>query len=164
MADTKQLNNIDLNISTKVRYTINGNEDMFIELNPGDMGITARLGEAIPKLNTLSARYESLVPSEDEDVSTDESLTKFGEQFSAIDSEMRQIVNELFDYDVCSVCANGGSMLDLQDGEYRFSVIVNTLLTLYEETISEEIDKLTKKMKKRTDKYTTKDHQRRSKN
>lgn len=161
------IRNISLNVSKKERFTINGDENDFIELNTGDMGITARLALVVPRLNALSDKYEKLVSPDDvgdeSDEDTAQRLSDFGENFNAIDKEIREIINELFDYDVCSVCAKGGSMLDLQDGEYRFSVIINTLLTLYESTISEEVDKLVNKMKKHTDKYTTKDHQRRKK-
>lgn len=156
---TEIFGDITLQISEKKRYTINGNKDKYIELNPNDMGIVARAEDAIPKLNDLDNKYQSLFTNaEDED-----SISKFSEAFKGIDADIRQIINEVFDYDICSVCADGGSMLDLQDGEYRFVVIMTTLLPLYETTISQEVDKLVKKMHKHTDKYTTKDHQRKSK-
>jgi hypothetical protein len=150
--------NIQLNISNKVKYTINGDESKFIELNPKDFGISARFGESVPRLNALADQFESLSPSEEE--KDDDYLVRFAESFRRIDEEIRQIINFLFDYDVCSVCASDGSMLDLQDGEYRYSVIINTLFQLYEDNISTEMKKMEAAMKKHTDKYTTKDHQR----
>lgn len=150
--------NINLDISEKSRYTINGNADKFIELNPADMGLIARLGDCVPKLNELAVQYEELLMHDDSgDINAE--MQKFSETFKKIDAEMRSIINYLFDYDVCSVCANGGSMLDLQNGEYRFSVIISTLLTLYEDVITEETTKLANKMKKHLDKYTPKDRQ-----
>ena len=151
-------NNINLNISDKVRYTINGNTDKYIELNPGDFGIVARLGDAIPILNGLVEKYEKLAV-DDSEKDMDKAMSTFSIQFKEIDSEIRKAINILFDYDVSAVCASGGSMLDLQDGEYRFSVIITTLLQMYEDTISEEMDKMINKMKKHTDKYTAQDHQ-----
>ena len=151
-------NNINLNISDKVRYTINDNPDKYIELNPGDFGIVARLGDTIPILNGLVTKYENLAMDDSED-DIDKALTTFSTQFKEIDSEIRKAINILFDYDVSAVRAGGGSMLDLQDGEYRFSVIISTLIEMYADTISKEMDKMLNKMKKHTDKYTTQDHQ-----
>ena len=153
-------NNIQLNISDKQRYTINGNKDKFIELNPGDVGIIARLGNFIADTEILIKEYEGLFTEDSDNVDVKE----FSKQFTDIDNKLRDLINKLFDYDVCSVCAGGGSMLDLQDGEYRYVTIVETLLTMYENTISSETDKLTKKMRKHTDKYTgPQDHKRKGK-
>lgn len=157
-------NNIQMNISDKTRYTINGNKDKYIELNPGDVGIVARLGDAIPIINGLVAKYEALSVEEiPEDEPMDVTMQTFSTNFKQMDSELRSIVNNLFDYDVCAVCAGGGSMFDPLDGEYRFSVIISTLLTMYEDTISKEMEKMVNNMKKHTDKYTAQDHKRKRK-
>ena len=152
-------NNINLNISDKTRYTINNNPDKYIELNPGDMGITARLSAVIPKLNKLIEEYDKLALNADSETATDDDMLSFNEAYNNIDLQLREAVNYLFDYDICSVCASGGSMMDLYDGEFRFSVIINTLIQMYEDTISEEMEKMSKKINKHTAKYTTQDHQ-----
>lgn len=154
------MNNIDLNISVKQEYTINGNKDMIIKLNPGDMHIITRLNEIIPQLNELEREYQSLFSTAPDEEDVDGTLATFSTNFKELDSKTRELVDYLFDYNVCDVCANGGSMFDLQDGEYRFSVIINTLMTLYEETITEETKKMLNKMKKRVEKYTNRDHKR----
>lgn len=151
-------NNINLNISIKQDYTINGNPNLVIKLNPGDMHIITRLNEIIPQLNELETKYQELFNAEPDENDVDTTLATFSTGFKELDNRTRELVNYLFDYDVCGVCANGGSMFDLQDGEYRFSVIINTLMTLYEETITEETQKMLNKMKKRVEKYTNRDH------
>lgn len=152
------INNIDLNIGLKTEYTINGNKDLVIKLNTSDMGIISRLDETIPKLNDLESQYAGLF--EDNNDNAEESLSVFTTKFKELDKEARDIVNYLFDYDICSVCASSGTMFDLQDGEYRFVVILETLLNLYSDTIQSELDKRLAKMKKRTEKYVNRDHKR----
>lgn len=152
------INNIDLNIGLKTEYTINGNKDLVIKLNTSDMGIISRLDETIPKLNDLESQYAGLF--EDNNDNTEEALGVFTTKFKELDKEARDIVNYLFDYDICSVCASCGTMFDLQDGEYRFAVIIETLLNLYTDTIQSELDKRLAKMKKRTEKYVNRDHKR----
>lgn len=150
-------NNINLNISDKQKFTINGDESKYIMLNPADMGIVARLGDAIPILNNLATQYEELMIADDSDKDITDVMKEYSTKFKNIDSEARRAVNILFDYDVSSVCASGGSMMDVWDGEYRFSVIITTLMDMYENTISKEMDKMVKKMKSHTDKYTPQD-------
>lgn len=162
---SKTTNNIQLNISEKQVYTINGNKDNFIKLNPNDMGVITRFNAIIPNLESIEAKYvealESIVKSNTED-GVDFDFVKFSEILDTVDKDMREVINYIFDYDVCSVCAKDGSLFDLSDGEYRYAVIVETLLNLYEDTIAEEMKKLSERMKKYTDKYTTKDHQRKA--
>ena len=54
-------NNIQMNVSGRQKYTINGDETKFIMLNPGDMGVVARLGDAIPVLNGFAEQYDDLM-------------------------------------------------------------------------------------------------------
>ena len=157
MSKTTTTNNIELNISSKKEYTINGDKEKVIKLNPNDMGIVARTSDAIAMINELEEKYRKLFTSEEP---TDDELATFTAQFKEIDAGLREAVNFLFDYDVCSVCAGDGSMLDPQDGEYRYAVIINTLMTLYQDTISRETDKLIATMKKKVDKYVNNDHKR----
>lgn len=154
---SKTTNNISLNISERKEYTINGSADKVIKLNPNDMRIVGRLDEVLPQLNEAEEKYRNLFNADDKE-DTQTSLSNFSKSLLEIDKDIREIINYLFDYDVCSVCADGGSMLDLQDGEYRFSVIITTLLSLYTDTITEETNKMIKKMQKYTDKYTAQDH------
>ena len=157
-------NNIELNISTKKEYTINGNADLVIKLNPNDMGIIARLDEIVPMINGLEDKYRNLFVSTPDGEEPDEkALSTFVKGFKEVDAEIREAINFLFDYDVCTVCAGDGSMFDPQDGEYRYSVIITALLNLYEETITEETNKIVAKMQKKVEKYTAQDHKRKRK-
>ena len=156
-------NNINLDISEKSRYTINGNPDKYIELNPNDVGIIARMGTIIPTLNGLVDKYENLMTTsgDEENATAEESIIKFSKNFIEIDSQMREAINTLFDYDVCSVCISGGSTLDIKNGAFVFSIVINTLIQMYEDTITAEMQKMVDKIKKHTDKYTPQDHKKR---
>ena len=152
-------NNIQLNISEKQEYTINGNKENIIKLNPNDMGIIARTNAVVPKLNEAEKKYADLMIAMAESGKDDDEfdIETFSEGFTKIDAELRETVNFLFDYDVCSVIAKDGSMYDLLDGEYRYVVVVETLIELYTETIAEETKKRFEKMKRHTAKYEPQD-------
>lgn len=157
-------NNIELNISSKKEYTINGDKNKILKLNPNDMGIIARTGDAIAMINELETKYQQLFNTPEEESSDDmpsnEALTQFSANFKEIDNGIREAINFLFDYDVCSVCASDGSMFDPQDGEYRYAVIIETLMPLYADTITEETNKVMAKMQKKVEKYVNRDHKR----
>lgn len=153
------IRNIDIDIREKERFTINGDENKVIELNTADMSIISRYSVAIPKLNALADRMDNLAVEGD----SDEDIEAFGKEFEDINNGVREVINEIFDYDICSVCAKDGSMFDLSNGEYRFIVIIDTLFSLYDKTITEESKKLQKRIKSHTAKYLPKDHQRKGK-
>lgn len=152
-------NNIQLNISEKQEYTINGNKENVIKLNPSDMGIIARTNAVMQKLNDAEKNYADLMIKIAESGKDDEEFdfNAFSEGFTKINDEMKEMVNFIFDYDICSVCAKDGSMFDLCDGEYRYVVIMETLIPMYTDTIQEEMKKRVEKMKKHTAKYEPQD-------
>ena len=159
MSGATTLHNIDLALRKKERFTINGNEDKYIELNTGDTGISARFADAIPKINDWISKVETLSFATD----SEEESQAFADGFREADKAIRDIVNHIFDYDVCGVCVgDGGSMFDLSNGEFTFEIIIETLFALYEDTINAESKKLAKRIKSHTDKYIPQDRKRKS--
>lgn len=155
-------NNIVLDLGAK-EFTINNNPDMKVYLNPNDMGIVTRIQETIPRVNELEFEYMSVYDGDNEEINQDdpdELVKVFAEKIKTIDAEMRECINYIFDYDVCSVVKSSGTVLDLYNGEYAFGIIISTLLDLYSDTITKETNKLVAKMKKRVEKYTAQDHKR----
>lgn len=151
-------NNITLNVQKKEKFTINNEEDRFVELNTNDMSILARYGESIPKINDAINKMEELnVEGED-----DEAIIEFSTKFKELDQSIRDIVDYIFDYPVSEPCAYGGSMFDLQDSNFRFETIIETLFNLYDADITSESQKLQKRIKSHTDKYLPKDHKRKA--
>lgn len=140
---------IDLSITRKKRFRIDGDDNRIIELNTSDMTILNRLDEADKQLHELAdkANFGSAETDDDADVVR---------ELLATDKQMRDIIDYLFDAPVSDVCAPDGSMYDPFNGKYRFEHIMETLFALYEQNISEEIKKMRRNVQKHTDKYTKK--------
>lgn len=138
---------IDLSVTKKKQFRIDGDDNRIIELNTSDMTIIERLNEVYPKLESLSARTAEL---SDDDVEGGIKALK------DIDKEMRELLDYTFDSPISSVCAPDGSMYDLFNGEFRFEHIITVLLNLYEDNISKEFNNMEKRINKHTAKYTKK--------
>lgn len=137
---------IDLSITKKKQFRIDKDDKRILELNTSDTNILSRLNEIYPKMDELSEKATVL----GEDMDTDIAVLK------EIDTELRSHIDYLFDSNVSEICAPDGSMFDLFNGMFRFEHILNALFPLYENNIDEEYNKLTKRMSKHTDKYTSK--------
>lgn len=142
---------IDLSITRKKRFRIDGDDNRIIELNTSDMTILNRLDEADKQLRELAdkATFGMSETGEDDNADTVKELL-------ATDKQMRAIIDYLFDAPVSDVCAPDGSMYDPFNGKYRFEHIMEILFALYEKNISEEIKKMRRNVQKHTDKYTKK--------
>ena len=138
---------IDLSVTKKKQFRIDGDDNRIIELNTSDMTIIERLNEVYPKLESLSARTAEL---SDDDVEGGIKALK------DVDKEMRELIDYTFDSPISSVCAPDGSMYDLFNGEFRFEHIITVLLNLYEDNISKEFNSMEKRINKHTAKYTKK--------
>ena len=141
---------IDLSITRKKRFRIDGDDNRIIELNTSDMTILNRLDEADKQLRELADKA-TFGMSETEDDDTDAV-----KELLATDKQMRAIIDYLFDAPVSDICAPDGSMYDPFNGKYRFEHIMEILFALYEKNISEEIKKMRRNVQKHTDKYTKK--------
>lgn len=155
--NTQTVVDIKLDIQTRRKYRINGDDNLIIELNPADFGIISRYEKAIVSLNDLLEAVMTIDFMEEP--SADDPAIK---QFEEADAKARELVNEVFNYDVCSVCAEGGSMFDLCNGKYRFEEIMVQLFQLYDDAIQKEQKKLEARIRKHTDKYTPTDHRKKS--
>ena len=70
---------------------------------------------------------------------------------------MRDILDSLFQSNVSEVCAPTGSLLDPIGGAYRWEIILDSLIDLYNDSIKEEMrkteDKNAARVKAHTSKY-----------
>ena len=135
---------IDLSVIKKKKFRINGDNNKILELNVSDMGIVARLGEAYPKLEALQKKVGDFA-----DTASEADIAK---KLEEIDSEMRELIDFIFDSNVSEICASDGSMYDPINGMFRYEHIMDTLTTLYESNLNAEF----KKMKARVNKYAKK--------
>ena len=140
-------NNITPNISLGIKkksFTIDGDENRVIYIDPTDMGIIGRM-------EAFSADIDPLLKSL-KDVGEDGLVAKISE----VDGILREKINQAFDYDVCSVCVPCGTMLDAVDGKFKFEIVVDALSQVYVDNISSEMQKVTARMAEHTKKYVHK--------
>lgn len=158
MAGVNNQNNvidIDLSVTRKQRFRINEDDSRILELNISDMNIVVRLRDSYPKLNDLAVEVGTLYEDDDNEDDISE-IVKFGNQLESIDNKMRELVDYIFDSNVSEICAPDGSMYDVFNGQFRFEIIIEKLIGLYEENIGAEYKKLSTRIQKHTDKYVKK--------
>lgn len=145
---------IDLSITNKKRFRIDGDNKRILYLNTSDFGVISRLKETYPKLTSLA----SDVSGEEFDIKSDdteyEKLEKASRFVDTIDQKMRKLVDYIFSSNVSEVCAPDGTMYDLFNGKFRFEHIIEKLADLYDKQVRSEYSKMSSRMKKHTSKYT----------
>lgn len=150
--------NLDLSETARTKIWVNGDCTKVLELNLTDLGIMGRAKDAMKELDELQAEANALVSAEVPDnLETEEDNKKFDEvieTFRNIDNKMRKIVNEIFDFDVCDICCDGGSMYDPIGGQYRYEYIIDRIMALYGDSWEKETKLSKDRMKSHTAKYT----------
>jgi hypothetical protein len=151
---------LDLSVTRKKRFRFDKDNNRIVELNTSDMNILARMSEAYPKLTEQQKKAANLMEGieiKDEDVDN-ENLVKevatISERLKAIDQEMRDLIDFMFNAPVSDVAAPDGSMYDPYEGSFRFEYIITLLSKQYENNLQAEFNKMSKQMEKHTAKYT----------
>ena len=157
MGKTLENNVIDIDLSAlrKKRIRIDGDDNKIIEINVSDMGVINRLQEAYDRLISLANTYnlqeeESKAEADDDDFDVGKTV----ETLRILDKEMRELVDFVFQANVSEVCASDGTMADPVNGQFRFEYIIEKFLAVYDKNFTEEFKKMSKNVKKRTNKYT----------
>lgn len=150
---------LNLDIVRKKRFRIDNDDNRILELNTSDLNILARLKETYPKLvNLANSAFKDLPEvdstAENYNFLTDEATSNVIDTLKKCDAEMRELVDYIFDANVSELCVPDGSMYDPINGALRFEHIIDKLASLYESNISSEMDAISKRVKKHTDKYT----------
>ena len=145
---------VDLTVTRKKRFNVNlgTNTHNVLELNTSDMSVLTRLEDLYPKLQQLG--QEASLQKVSNDDKNEVTTSQLAQVLKKIDTQMREIVDEIFDSNVSEVCAPDGSMFDPFNGEFRYEHIIQTLSKLYEANISTEFIKMSDRLKKKTAKYT----------
>lgn len=158
----EEIIDIDLSPTRKKKFRIDGDATRIIELNISDMGIVSRIADSYSKLDELSKKALEIEADSDvmENAETaeerDSAMVSLGSSIKEIDTEMRKIIDEIFDSNVSEVCVPSGSMFDPFNGKLRYEYIMDALLPHYEENISSEAKKVKANVAKHTAKYTNK--------
>lgn len=144
---------IDLSVIKKKRFRINGDNAKILELNVSDMGIVSRLNDAYPKLMALQDKVSSLGEIDDS-LDDQEKMSLTAEKLNEIDTEMRELLDYIFQSNVSEICGSDGSMYDPIDGTFRYEHIITALVKLYETNLDEEFKRMKARISKHTEKYT----------
>ena len=151
---------LDLQVTRKKRFRFNKDDNRILELNTSDMNIVARISEAYPKLNALQEKASKLMEGLNPDENKDDpealiqDVATMATRLKEVDTEMRQLLDYMFDSNVSEITAPDGSMYDPFNGSFRFEYIITLLMKQYEENLQSEFGKMEKQLKKHTAKYT----------
>lgn len=151
---------ITFDVKTREQFLVDGDESKVIELDINDVNLVNRLTDAIPKMQELDKRWTALNQevSIDPDNAVEENLeevNKFSSNFKAIESEIRDILDEVFDSAGMSDTILGTtSAFSPVNGKFKYEQIIDVLVRLYEKNIQKEAEKFNRaKVKKKTAKY-----------
>ncbi len=150
---------LDLRLSSRKRFRIDGDDNRVLELNTSDLNLITRLRSAYPQLKDIAQNAfkdlpDAVIEDENYDFMEDEATSKLSEALQDADTKMRSLLDYIFDSNVSELCAPYGSMFDPVNGKLRFEHIIDTLAPLYETDISTEMNKVTANVSKHTAKYT----------
>lgn len=150
---------LDLRLSGRKRFRIDGDDNRVLELNTSDLNLITRLRSAYPQLKDIAQNAfkdlpDAVIEDENYDFMKDDATSKLSEALHDADTKMRSLLDYIFDSNVSELCAPHGSMFDPVNGKLRFEHIIDTLAPLYETDISTEMNKVTANVSKHTAKYT----------
>ena len=146
---------LDLSITQKKKFRFDKDDNRIVEINTSDMTLMQRASVAYPKLQELQTKASKLTDGVnlDED-SALAGITTMAERLSTVDTEMRELIDYMFDAPVSAAAAPEGSMYDPFNGSFRHEHIIAVVMQQYENNLQSEFKKMEKQLKKHTDKYT----------
>jgi hypothetical protein len=149
---------LDLSVTRKKKLRFGKDDSRIVEVNTSDMNIIQRVNDAYPKLQELQAKSMKLtegIDTEDEsEATTLKNMATMAERLTAVDAEMRELLDYMFGAPVSAAAAPDGSMYDPFNGSFRYEHIVAVMMGQYESNLQSEFKKMEKQLKKHTDKYT----------
>jgi len=146
------IENIDLSVFNKKKFSINGNPDQIIELDTSDLNILQRIKDQYPVLEKLSKDVSDKVPNAD-GLTDEQLLNTAADTLKDIDKRMRECIDIIFDSPVSDICVPSGSMYDPVNGKFRFEHLIDVLISLYNDNLSKEVKKIQSRVSKHTSKY-----------
>ena len=146
---------LDLSITSKKKFRFDKDDNRIVEINTSDMNLMQRVSTAYPKLQELQDKASKLTEGiEIESSEALNGLSTMAERLSAVDAEMRELLDYMFDAPVSKAAAPNGSMYDPFNGSFRFEHIIALVMKQYEDNLQSEFGKMEKQLKSHTDKYT----------
>lgn len=155
---TNSVNNeiidLDLSITKKKKFRFDKDDNRIVEINTSDMNLMQRVEATYPKLQALQEKATKLTEGIEDEADTMITISTMAERLTAIDTEMRELLDYMFDAPVSAAAAPSGSMYDPFNGSFRYEHIVAIVMKQYEDNLQSEFKKMEKQLKKHTDKYT----------
>ena len=158
---TNSVNNeiidLDLSVTKKKKFRFDRDDNRIVEINTSDMNLMQRVNVAYPKLQALQDKASKLtegIDIDESDANTLHGIATMAERLTEVDTEMRNLLDYMFDAPVSAAAAPSGSMYDPFNGSFRFEHIIAIMMTQYEENLQSEFSKMERQMKSHTDKYT----------
>ena len=146
---------LDLSVTKKKKLRFDKDDSRVVEVNTSDMNLMQRVNVAYPKLQALQEKAgkltEGIVIDEE---SALEGIATMAERLHAVDTEMRELIDYMFDAPVSKAAAPDGSMYDPFGGSFRYEHIIAVLMKQYEDNLQSEFAQMEKQLKRHTDKYT----------
>ena len=151
-------NIIDISLPIEKRAFRFGQDDnRIVYINTSDFGFMERLPEAYKKLEELQGRVSEVTEGINGDAEELEevmsSMSTMGSRLKVLDTEMRDVIDTLFQAPVSAAAAPDGSMYDLFEGSPRYDLILAVLIEQFGKRYSDEFKKVKEKVKKHTGKY-----------
>lgn len=156
---TNDVIDLDLSVTKKKKFRFDKDDNRIVEINTSDMNLMQRVSEAYPKLQELQTKASKLtegleVENPESESAAIEDIATMAERLSAVDTEMRELLDYMFDAPVSAAAAPSGSMYDPFNGSFRYEHIITAVMKQYEDNLQSEFSKMEKQLKKHTDKYT----------
>lgn len=150
---------LDLSVTKKKKFRFDRDDNRVVEVNTSDMNLMQRVNVAYPKLQDLQHKAAKLTEGIDIDETSSEAgaldgLATMAERLSAVDTEMRELMDYMFNAPVSQAAAPDGSMYDPFNGSFRYEHIIALMMQQYEDNLQSEFSKMEKQLKQHTDKYT----------
>lgn len=149
---------LDLSITKKKKFRFDKDDTRVVEINTSDMNLMQRVNVAYPKLQNLQEKASKLTEGIDMENATEsraiDGIAVMAERLSAVDAEMREMLDYMFDAPVSAAAAPNGSMYDPFNGSFRYEHIIAIVMKQYEDNLQSEFKKMERQLKKHTDKYT----------
>lgn len=150
---------LDLSVTKKKKFRFDKDDKRIVEVNTSDMNLMQRVNVAYPKLQTLQDKASKLTEglSINEDSSEADAIADMAtmaDRLHEVDTEMRNLIDYMFDAPVSEAAAPDGSMYDPFGGSFRYEHIIAIMMKQYEDNLQSEFKQMEKQLKKHTDKYT----------
>lgn len=143
--------NVNFNLNTRKKFTVDGDENNVIELDTSDIGIVTRLNESMKTISEIEKKQERLT----ELAQNEDSALDFTALFAETERDMRGVMDYVFDSPVSDAILGNSSIFSPVGDKYKFEQILDTLLGLYEADIRNGAARINKaNIRRHTAKYT----------